>query len=61
MFFDDVIGPVRTELRHCRALFNSVSAHQPYGNIVRETLQPVLVLKLASTVGASLFDLTSDS
>jgi hypothetical protein len=53
-----VIDLARKEPLLRRALFNSVSAHQPYRDIVRDTLQPGLVLKLAGTVGASLFGLT---
>jgi flavin-dependent dehydrogenase len=58
-FLDDVIDLAREEpLLRC-ALLDSVSAHRPYKEIVRETLQPALALKLAGAVGASLLGLTS--
>jgi hypothetical protein len=58
-FLDSVIDLAHKEPLLSRALFNSVSAHQPYRDIVRETLQPRLALRLAGTVGASLLGLTS--
>jgi flavin-dependent dehydrogenase len=54
---DGVIELARTEPPLRRALFDSVSALQPYREIVRETLQPGLMLKLARAVGTSLFRL----
>jgi len=58
-FLDDVIDLAGKEPLLRRALFNSVSAHRPYREIVWETLQPSLILKLTTTVGASLLGLTS--
>jgi hypothetical protein len=58
-FLDSVIDLAHKEPLLSRALLDSVSAHQPYREIVRETLQARLALKLAGTVGASLLGLTS--
>jgi flavin-dependent dehydrogenase len=54
---DAVIELAHTEPLLRRALFDSVSALQPYREIVLGTLRPGLVLKLARAVGASLFRL----
>jgi flavin-dependent dehydrogenase len=56
---DGVMDLAREEPTLRRALYNCISAHEPYRQIVRETLQPVLTLRLAGTVGASLLGLTS--
>jgi flavin-dependent dehydrogenase len=54
-FLDGVIELAREDPILRRALFDSVSAHRPYRAIARETLRPSLVLRLAGTVGLSLF------
>jgi flavin-dependent dehydrogenase len=56
-FLDHVIDLARREPLLRRALFDSVSALQPYREIVLRTLRPGLVLKLARVAGASLFRL----
>jgi flavin-dependent dehydrogenase len=58
-FLDSVIDLAHKEPLLRRALFDSVSAHQPYREIVRATLQSRLILALARTVGASLLGLTA--
>jgi flavin-dependent dehydrogenase len=57
-FLDSVIDLANKEPLLRRALFNCVSAHKPYREIARETLQPMLTLRLAGTVGFFLFGLT---
>jgi flavin-dependent dehydrogenase len=56
-FLDDVIDLARQEPLLRRALFDSVSALQPYREIVR-TLRPSLALKLAKAAGASRLGLS---
>ncbi|MFQ6014175.1 MAG: NAD(P)/FAD-dependent oxidoreductase [Anaerolineae bacterium] len=53
-FLDGVIVLARKEPLLRRALFNCVSAHKLYREIVWETLQPKLTLKMAGAVGLSL-------
>jgi flavin-dependent dehydrogenase len=57
-FLDSVIDLAGREPLLRRALFNCVSAHKPYREIVWETLQPALALRLARTVVGSLLGLT---
>ena len=58
-FLDSVITLASKEPVLRRALFNCVSAHKPYREIMRETLQPKLALRLAGTVGPSLLGMLS--
>jgi flavin-dependent dehydrogenase len=57
-FLDSVIDLAGREPLLRRALFNCVSAHKPYREIVWETLQPALALRLAGAVVGSLLGLT---
>jgi hypothetical protein len=58
-FLDGVIELAKREPTLRCALFDCVSAREPYKTIARETLKPRLALRLAGTVGASLFGFTS--
>ena len=53
-FLDGVIELASDEPALRRALYDSVSANEPYKKIVRETLSVPLALRLAATVGSSL-------
>jgi flavin-dependent dehydrogenase len=57
-FLDGVIALAKAEPTLSRALLNSVAAHKPYREIVRETLQPALALKLLGAIGLSRLGLT---
>jgi flavin-dependent dehydrogenase len=50
---DGVLALARGEPSLRRALLNSVAAHKPYKEIMRETLQPALALRLLGTIGLS--------
>jgi flavin-dependent dehydrogenase len=58
-FLDSVIVLARREPSLRRALLNSVSAHKPYKEIMRETLQPALALRLFGTIGLSRLGLSA--
>jgi flavin-dependent dehydrogenase len=58
-FLDGVIALAKVEPTLSRALLNCVSAHKPYREIVRETLQPALALKLLGAIGLSRLGLNA--
>jgi len=57
-FLDGVIDLAGREPLLRRALFNCVSAHQPYREIAWATLRPALTLRLGRIVIGSLLGLT---